>query len=569
MNDKPTIACPTDQSDSLLASLLDEMTEAFDRGDHAIVDRLVEQHPDLCGELRELWGTVMVATAAGYSPVSDGLPTVSRTPAGFASQGIDRSLPFDFGDYKLVAEIGRGGMGVVYRATQRSLGREVAVKLILRGALASEDDRIRFRSEAEAAARLDHPGIVPIYEVGDQDGQYYFSMPLLHGPTLADRVAKGPVGNLEAAKLLLTIARAIQYAHERGIVHRDLKPANILLDALGRPHVSDFGLAKNLHEGKSYAPLTVTGAVLGTPSYMAPEQATGARGAVGPASDVYSLGALLYALLTGRPPLQGPTPVDTVLMVLEQEPVSPRLLNSRIDRDLEMIVQRCLQKQADLRYSSAGGLADDLKAYIAGEPVSARSGQFTQIIARVFSETHHASLLENWGLLWMWHSLVLLVICLVTNWFQIQQSVWPQMTTPIPYLLLWGGGLAVWAPIFWRLRHRAGPVTAVERQIAHVWAASVVSVVLLFLVEYLLGLTVLTLSPVLGIISGAVFIVKAGILSGAFYFQAMALFATALVMAVMQSRGFPYGITFYGFVSAATFFLPGLKYYRQSRESDD
>ncbi len=548
--------------------LLDEMTEAFDRGDHAVIDKLVTRHPEWSIELRELWGTIMVATAAGQSPLPDGDTTVPRRFANSPSPGIDRTLPYDFGDYRLEAEIGRGGMGVVYRATQRSLDRIVAVKLIVRGALASDDDRRRFRSEAEAAAQLDHPGIVPIYEVGEQDGQYYFSMPLLRGPTLAERVTLGPVGNLEAAKLLLAIARAIQYAHERGIVHRDLKPANILLDGTGSPHVTDFGLAKNLRESNNAAPLTLTGAVLGTPSYMSPEQASGQRGAVGPASDVYSLGALLYALLTGRPPLQGPTPVDTVLMVLEQEPVSPRMLNSRIDRDLEMIVLRCLQKQSDLRYASAQGLADDLEAYLAGEPVSARSGQFTQIIARVFSETHNAALLENWGLLWMWHSLVLLVICLVTNWFQIQQSVWPQMTTPIPYLLLWGGGLAVWAPIFWRLRHRAGPVMAVERQIAHVWAASLVSVVLLFVIEYLLRLPVLTLSPVLGIISGAVFTAKAGILSGAFYVHAAALFAAAVLMAIMQSYGFSYSITFFGFVSAATFFIPGLKYYRQSCESD-
>jgi serine/threonine-protein kinase len=443
------------------------------------------------------------------------------------------------------------------------------VKLILRGALASSDDRIRFRSEAEAAARLEHPGIVPIFEIGEYEGQYFFSMPLLAGSTLADKVAEGPLSSLEAAKLMRSVAKAIQYAHDRGIVHRDLKPANILLDDAQRPHVTDFGLAKNLRESKSTGVATVTGAVLGTPTYMAPEQATGARGAVGPASDVYSLGAILYALLTGRPPLQGPTPVDTVLMVLEQEPVLPRMLNPRIDRDLEMIVQRCLQKQADLRYASAAELAKDLDAYIAGEPVSARSGRFTQVVARVFSETHHAALLENWGLLWIWHSLVLLVICLVTNWFHELRSTWPQMDTPIPYLLLWGGGLAIWAPIFWRLRHRAGPVTAVERQIAHIWAASVVSVVALFVVEYLLRLPVLTLSPVLGIISGAVFVAKAGILSGAFYLHATALFVTALAMAELQAIGFPYAISLYGFVSAATFFVPGLKYYRQSCAASD
>jgi hypothetical protein len=190
------------------------------------------------------------------------------------------------------------------------------------------------------------------------------------------------------------------------------------------------------------------------------------------------------------------------------------------------------------------------------------------VLARLFRETHHATVLENWGLLWMWHALVLLVICVITNWLHMQRHAWPQMATPVPYLLLWGGGLAIWAPIFWKLRHRAGPVTAVERQIAHVWAGSVVAVIWLFIIEWLLRMPVLRLSPVLGVISGMVFIVKAGILSGAFYFHAAALFATSIVMAVLQSRGFEYGITLFGLVSAATFFLPGLKYYRQSgRES--
>ena len=548
------------ERDVQLALLLEELTAAAGRGETDPAQRLAATHPALADEIRNLWGAVMVASAAAQSSLTPTQTTGESRPLARS----EMTLPREFGDYTLREEIGRGGMGIVYRAEQRSLSREVAMKVILRGALASGADIARFRSEAEAAARLEHPGIVPIFEVGEADGHMYFTMPLVQGRTLSDFIADGPLPNREAARLVRDVARAIQYAHERGVVHRDLKPANVLVDRENRTHVTDFGLAKRVYDDRA-ASLTATGAILGTPSYMAPEQAAGGRGDVGPASDVYSLGALLYALVTGRPPFQGPSPVDTVLMVLEQDPVPPKLLNPRVNRDLEMVVLRCLQKPLELRYASAGDLANDLQAYLNGEPVSARSGQFVQVLARLFRETHHATLLENWGLLWMWHALVVLIICLVTNWFHTLRGSWPQMATPVPYLLLWGGGLAIWAPIFWTLRHRAGPVTAVERQIAHVWAGSVVSVIWLFLVEWLLKMPVLTLSPVLGVINGMVFIVKAGILSGAFYFQAAALFATSLVMAALQSRGFEYGITLFGLVSAATFFLPGLKYYRQSR----
>jgi len=291
---------------------------------------------------------------------------------------------------------------------------------------------------------------------------------------------------------------------------------------------------------------------------MAPEQAAGTRVPLGPTCDVYSLGTILYQMLTGRPPFQAASPVDTVLMVLEQDPVPPRLLNARASRELEMIALKCLQKPPELRYASAALLADDLRAFLADEPIAARSGLLTQIVARWLSETHHATVLENWGLLWMWHSLALLIISLSTNWLQ-----WRGETSPLPYLGLWIAGLGTWAAIFWALRHRGGPVTFVERQIAHLWAGSMVSIALLFFVEMLLGLPVLTLSPVLALSSGMVFLVKAGMLSGSFYLQAAALYATALAMALMQRKGIELSITLFGVVSAASFFFPGLKYYRR------
>jgi serine/threonine-protein kinase len=375
-------------------------------------------------------------------------------------------------------------------------------------------------------------------------------MRLIEGTSLSRRLADGPLPPREAAALLAPICRAVDHAHRHGILHRDLKPSNILIDQEGRPYVADFGLAKRLDAGPS---LTSPGAIVGTPGYMPPEQVMeGGRGRVGPVSDVYSLGAILYQMLTGRPPFQAATALDTVFLVLEQEPVPPHLLNPRVDRDLELIALKCLQKPIDLRYPTAADLAGDLEAYLAGEPISARSGRITAVVSRALRETHHAAVLENWGLLWIWHSVVLVLLCLLTNGLQ-EGGV----TSPGPYLLIWIIGFGLWAAIFWSLRHRSGPVTFVERQIAHVWGASMIGCSLLFVIEMLLKLPVLSLSPVLAVLSGMVFFVKAGILSGWFYFPAAAMFVTACVMAVWPR----FGLTIFGFVSGAGFFLPGLKYH--------
>jgi serine/threonine protein kinase len=563
----PTIDAALDK-DARLAMLLDGLTDRMRRGEKPDIDAAIAANTDLAVELRELWAAVLVAdvAAAGTRSSSRSRQTSDETfdhARSLATSATQESRRF--GDYEIVAELGRGGMGVVYRARQLSLSREVALKMILDSRVSSPGDLARFRAEAEAAARLDHPNIVPIYEVGEHDGQPYFSLKLVEGETLAARLAAGPMPPREAASLMVEVARAIHYAHSQGILHRDLKPSNVLIDAAGRPHVTDFGLAKRIDAD---ANITQTGAILGTPSYMAPEQAAGSRRDVGPATDVYSLGAVLYHMLTGRPPLVADNPVDTLLLILEQDPAPPRLLGVSLDRDLEMILLKCLQKPPDLRYSTAAALADDLAAYLADEPVSARSGKFTQVLARVFRQSHHAAVLENWGVLWMWHSVMLLSLCLVTNGFQWQQYRWPMMRQPLTYALLWGVGLAVWAPIFWTLRRRAGPVTFVERQIAHVWGGSVISAVMLFATEWMLGLRVLTLSPVLGLMNGMVFIVKAGILSGEFYIHAAVMYATAVAMAVLQSYDYDIGISLFGLAAAGTFFVPGLKYYRQANRAE-
>jgi len=277
--------------------------------------------------------------------------------------------PARFGDYELLEQVARGGMGVVYKARQISLRRIVALKMILSGQLASEREVQRFRAEAQAAAQLDHSGIVPVYEVGEQGGQHYFTMGYVEGQSLAERLAAGPLEPRRAAELVKAVAEAVDYAHQRGVIHRDLKPGNILLDREGRPRVTDFGLAK---QSSGDAHFTATGQVLGTPSFMPPEQAAGQYDRIGPASDVYSLGAVLYNLLTGRPPFQAASPIDTLVQVRSKDPVPPRQLNPDVPRDLETIALKCLDKQPSRRYATAQELADELGRYLGGAPILAR-----------------------------------------------------------------------------------------------------------------------------------------------------------------------------------------------------
>jgi eukaryotic-like serine/threonine-protein kinase len=553
----------TPADDEQLWTIIEGLIEHSRSGQAAGIDEAVKQHPHLERELRELWATVlMTEDFAGRSSQLDPQKRPASAMMAEESIGLAGRLPRRFGDYELLEELGRGGMGIVYKARQLHPERIVALKMILRGDLASANDLARFRSEAEAAAQLDHPNIVPVYQVGENEGRPFYSMKLIEGTTLARKLLDGPITGRAAAEWLLPISRAIADAHRRGIIHRDLKPSNILIDRDGASYVSDFGLAKRLSLGDdqelSFPSVTGSGAIIGTPGYMAPEQAAGNRGEVSSKTDVYSLGAILYAMLTGRPPFQAASPLDTVLMVLEQEPLPPRLINPKADSDLEMIALKCLQKPIDLRYASADDLADDLRAYLANEPIAARSSQFVKVISRAFRETHHAAILENWGILWMWHSLVVLALCIITNWMHIEgvSSRWP-------YMGLWSVGVGIWAFIFWELRRRSGPITFVERQIAHVWAGSTIASTLLYFIEWILNLPVLALSPVLGLLAGTVFLSKAGILSGKFYLQAAALYASAFIMAYLEAQKWPFGLTCYGFVLAACFFLPGLKYYRQ------
>ena len=284
-------------------------------------------------------------------------PTVAPKQQRTTSERLVEILG-ELGDYQLLEEVGRGGQGVVFRARQKSLNRTVALKVISVGQWASKTHLKRFRREAEAAASLDHPSIVPIYEVGEREGACYFSMKFVEGGQLDEVVRRAPISIRQAAELIAKVARTVHYAHEHGILHRDLKPGNILLDTKGEPQLTDFGLAR-LVEAESTVTRTLE--VLGTPSYMAPEQAAGNNTQLTKATDVYGLGAVLYQLLTGHPAFAGGTTYETVKLLLETEPRPPRQLNPKIDRDLSTICLKCLDKDPQRRYSSALALAEDLE----------------------------------------------------------------------------------------------------------------------------------------------------------------------------------------------------------------
>jgi serine/threonine protein kinase/TolB-like protein/Flp pilus assembly protein TadD len=324
-------------------------------------------------------GTFAETSVAGVADAGS-MDKLSRGEATAARDGEKGTraaeLLGELGDYELLEEVGRGGQGVVFRARQKSLNRTVALKVISLGQWASKAHLKRFRLEAEAAARLEHPGIVPIHEVGERDGQCYFSMKFVEGGQLDEVVRRAPMTVRQSVGLIVKVARIVHYAHEHGILHRDIKPGNILLDQKGEPHLTDFGLARLV---ETESTVTRTLEVLGTPSYMAPEQAVGNNAAINKGTDVYGLGAVLYQLLTGQPPFAGGTTYETIKLLLETDPRQPRLLNPKIDRDLSTICLKCLEKDPARRYPSALALAEDCERWVKHEPILARH---TGIFAR-------------------------------------------------------------------------------------------------------------------------------------------------------------------------------------------
>jgi len=376
--------------------------------------------------------------------------------------------PLRFGDYELLHEVARGGMGVVYRARHMKLNRIVALKMILAGPLAADEDITRFRTEAEAAARLQHPHIVAVHEVGEIEGQHYFSMDFIEGTSLAQKLLQsGPMPGRVAARYVRLMARAVHHAHKQGILHRDLKPSNILIDAEDEPHITDFGLAKRLGGDSGQ---TRTGVVLGTPSYMAPEQAAGKSNELGPACDIYGLGAVLYELITGRPPFRAETPLNTVMQVMDSDPPPPRLLNSNIDHDLETICLKCLEKDPRQRYSSAEALADDLQRYLNGETISARSFNVLDRLARTLVRSHQDVAFHTWStMVLIFAAIIFVTYVTVYLLIRLDQPRWVITSARMSQFVVIGF-------VFWKNRRsRLLPTSPAERELWTIWIGYLVA----------------------------------------------------------------------------------------------
>jgi serine/threonine protein kinase len=451
-------------------------------------------------------------------------------------QGHAETTPQVFGDYELLREVARGGMGVVYRARQVTLDRIVALKMILAGRLAGPDDLMRFKTEATAAARLSHPNIVTVHEVGEADGQPFYSMEFVEGQTLARRLAGGPLPGRLAARYVRQVARAVHYAHRHGIMHRDLKPSNIIITPDEEPKITDFGLAKRLGPGESGR--TRTGAILGTPSYMAPEQASGKTKELGPATDVYGLGAVLYECLTGRPPFHAETPMDTLMQVLENDPVPPRLLNPNVDLDLETICLKCLEKDPHARYPSAEELADDLDRYLNGESIKAKSFNLLVRISRTLDRSRQDVAFHTWSTMVLaFAGIVLLGHLLIFTLMVLDQ---PRAYRSVARAALF---VAV-GLVFLRSRGRRLPTTSAERELWTIWLGYVLSyATAVGVVRLLISLDViaggpsappywreLLLYPFSAVVSGLAFFIMGSNYWGRCYAVGAAFWVLALLM---------------------------------------
>lgn len=526
------------EHDDGVNQILADILAAEDAGNSPPPASVIEQYPQYAEELREFFAARLELTEL-LSPLMQvtSASSIARPP-------VLPSLPGrQFGEYLLLEEIARGGMGVVWRARDQRLNRTVALKMILHGGMASAEDRARFRAETVAAGSLDHPGIVPVYEVSESEGIPFYVMPLIEGVSLGHVLNSGPLNARNSATILKSVCDAIQYAHDRGIVHRDLKPANILLQDQRDPRVTDFGLARILTADDR---LTRPGQVLGTPCYMAPEQARGDSEATGPAVDIWSLGAVLYQMLTGRPPFMADSTMETIRQVIESEAVPPRLLNSTVPRDLEAICLQCLSKQPELRYSSAAALATDLQRFLDGEHVAARSVNAWERLRTLIGQDRNDPHFAGWGKTLNAFGVVILLTHVVIFLLDHSRHLWLQ-TSSVSYLLprcLMFGGLLV-------LLQRSGrysvlPVNLVERLVWVVWLGFLASLASANGVRLVLGHAQPEIYPISALLTGLAFLVMGShVWRGAFLIGLIWLLASPIMALVLPFASLLSGILWF------------------------
>jgi serine/threonine-protein kinase len=503
-------------------------------------------------------------------------------------------LPLDgVPGYELIEELGRGGMGVVYKARQQGLDRLVALKMILAGSHAGPADLARFHVEAQAVARLQHPNIVQVYEVGTYNGMPFLALEYCGGGCLSAAVAGKPIPAADAAAIVAQLARAVHHAHQHGIVHRDLKPGNVLLQELTAenaegaektqsrdngflcaasassafsavnftPKITDFGLAKLLRREACEA-LTHTGEVMGTPSYMAPEQASGDTRHMGPACDIYGLGAILYELLTGRPPFLAATHLDTVLQVLNQEPLPPRMINRQLDADLDRVVLKCLAKEPQRRYANALELAEDLEHYLRGEPVSARSVNLLERLQRELAHSQHDAQLRPWGGALMTLAVVVFIAQLAVSLLLREGA--PELAAYwVPRVIV----LATLAVLWWQFRptHSPWPANSVERSLWAVWIGYILTFTSLFWVTKLLGHHHVELYGQVTAASGLAWFVMGGLVWGGCYVIGLAFLALAPVLA--EGAGSNWSPFWFGCLWTVALLVLGWRYWRLGRRA--
>ena len=452
--------------------------------------------------------------------------------------------------YELLRELGRGGMGVVYLARQLRPERAVALKVVLHGGHAAPGDLARFRAEGEIIAGLRHANVVPVYEVGTHAGLPFFSLEYCPGGSLDRKLAGRPLAPADSAGLVRAVARGAEAAHRAGVVHRDLKPANVLLAEDGTPKLADFGLARRVEDSG----FTRTGVLLGTPSYMAPEQAAGGAKSAGPAVDVYALGAILYECLTGRPPFLAATPMDTVAQVLEADPAPPRLLNPAVPRSLEAVCLKCLQKSPESRYPTAEELALDLGRFLDGEPVLARSDLSSRVLGAWGAESRHTQTLALFGRVWVWQAAVAFLLGVAFNALS-----WAGHDGPAEVGAVLAVGLAGFVtPGFYYLMRKGRVRTPVERQMDQIFVMFLVAVAVTTVASWGAGAGARGLLPALAAEGALAVGCTAVVLRGSLYPLAGLCALTAPVLAWAPSVGpLAFGAAF-----AAGLLIPARRYCR-------